>query len=258
MHDTANDTATGTTSDTASGTATQAEPQPIGLLEGLATTRAVRRYLAEPIPENDLATILWHASRAPSGSNRQKFRFVVLRDGPIAQQAKALLGESFRKGWNAKRSNDGYTTEHSADDDSPKVRMARTMAHFVDHFEETPVVILACLVRYRQPTPTEGGSVYPAVQNLLLAARALGYGGVITGWHHAVTDELRDLLGIPDEVAIHATIPLGRPAGRHGPVRRRPLRELVYEDRWDHNAEWAVDPPGTRFTSAGPPPNTPN
>ena len=131
--------------------------------------------------------------------------------------------------------------------------MARTMQHFVDHFEETPVVVLPCLVRYRDPTPTEGASIYPACQNLLLAARALGYGGVMTTWHQLVEDELRGLLSIPDGVAIAATIPLGRPAGQHGPVRRRPLGELVYEDRWDAPAAWAVDPDGIRFTSAGPP-----
>ena len=84
------------------------EREEIGLLEGLATTRAIRRYLPEPIPEDDLNTILWHAGRAPSGSNRQKFRFLVLRDGPKARAAKSLLGESFRAGWNEKRSNDGY------------------------------------------------------------------------------------------------------------------------------------------------------
>ncbi|WP_419551388.1 nitroreductase family protein [Candidatus Poriferisodalis sp.] len=245
----------GTGSDVGSGTGTGTGP--IGLLEGLATTRAIRRYLPDPIPDEDLASILWHASRAPSGSNRQMFRFVVLRDGPSAQQVKALLGQSFRDGWNAKRSGDGYAEGSGAADNSPKARMARTMQHFVDHFEETPVVILACLVRYRQPTYAEGGSVYPAVQNLLLAARALGYGGVITGWHRDVEDELRELLGIPEGVAIHVTIPLGRPAGRHGPVRRRPLRELVYEDRWEQDAPWAVDPPDTHFTSAGPPPGSP-
>ena len=241
----------------AAGSATGSHAQPVGLLEGLATTRAIRRYLPDPIPEDDLATILWHAGRAPSGSNRQMFRFVVLRDGPVAKEAKALLGQSFRDGWGAKRSGDGYTEGSGAADDSPKARMARTMQHFVDHFEQTPVVILACLVRYRKPTYTEGASVFPAVQNLLLAARALGYGGVITGWHRDVEDELRELVGIPDGVAIHATIPLGRPAGRHGPVRRRPLREVVYEDRWEQDAVWAVDPSGTRFTSAGPPPGSP-
>ena len=95
--------------------------------------------------------------------------------------------------------------------------------------------------------------MYPACQNLLLAARALGYGGVLTMWHQYVEDELRDVLGIPADVAISATITLGRPVGNHGPVRRRPVAELVYEDGWEEPAPWATDPPGTRFTSAGPP-----
>lgn len=226
---------------------------PISLLEGLATTRAIRRYTPEPIPDDDLASILWHASRAPSGSNRQPFRFLVLRDGPTATEAKALLGRSFREMWADKRAADGYEDGSGADDGSPKARMARAMQHFVDHFEEAPVVVLPCLIRYRAPYPSEGASVYPACQNLLLAARALGYGGVMTVWHALVEDELRALLGMPDHVAIAATIPLGRPMGNHGPVRRRPLGELVFEDRWEQSAPWAIDPEGTQFTSAGPP-----
>lgn len=228
----------------------------VDLLEGIATTRAIRRYRPDPIPGDDLATILFAASRAPTGSNRQPLRFLVLRDGPMATQAKALLGHSFRAAWQAKRDEDGYAAGSGGEEDSPKGRMRAAMEHFVDHFEQTPVVILACLVRYREPTPTEGNSVYPAVQNLLLAARALGYGGVITGWHMAVEDELRQLLGIPDGVALHACIPLGRPQGQHGPVRRRPLRELVYDDRWEGDAPWATDPPGTKYAAAGPPQRT--
>lgn len=223
------------------------------LLTGLATTRAIRRYRDEPIPEDDLASILWHATRAPSGSNRQPFRFLVLRDGPRAEEARTLLGTSFRRLWSAKRRSDGYDEGSGAADDTPKARMAATMQHFVDHFEQTPVVVLACLRRHRDPNPSEGASVYPACQNLLLAARALGYGGVLTMWHQYVEDELRDVLGIPADVAISATITLGRPVGNHGPVRRRPVAELVYEDGWEEPAPWATDPPGTRFTSAGPP-----
>ncbi|MGH9273868.1 MAG: nitroreductase family protein [Acidimicrobiales bacterium] len=225
----------------------------ISLLDGLATTRAIRRYTDDPIPEDDLATMLWHATRAPSGSNRQPFRFLVLRDSPMAREVKALLGRSFRDNWSDKQRADGYATGSGLDDTSPKARMARTMQHFVDHFEATPVVVLPCYVRYRNPNPYDGASVYPACQNLLLAARALGYGGVITIWHAFVEAELRELLRLPEDVVIAATIPLGKPAGRHGPVRRRPVSELVYEDRWDAPAAWAVDPEGTRFTAAGPP-----
>lgn len=225
----------------------------IDLLTGLATTRAIRRYTAEPIPDDDLSQILWHATRAPSGSNRQGFRFVVLRDGPKATAAKALLGTSFRAMWSEKRAADGYDTGSGQAPNTPKARMAATMAHFVAEFESTPVVVLACLERHRGPDPTEGASVYPACQNLLLAARALGYGGVLTMWHAMVEAELRALLGFPDRVALSATIALGRPVGHHGPVRRRPIGELVFDDGWGQDAPWAVDPAGTEFTSAGPP-----
>lgn len=224
----------------------------VGLLEGLATTRAIRRYTPEDVPTEDLNTILWHASRAPSGSNRQGFRFLVLRNGDKSARAKALLGEAFRAGWEGKSTTDGYGRGSGVREDSPKSRQARAMQHYVDHFEDVPVVVLVCLVRHRSPDPYEGASVYPACQNLLLAARALGYGGVLTMWHHAVEDQLRSLLDIPDEVALSACITLGRPVGAHGPVRRRPIGELVFEDSWGSPPPWAIDPPGTEHTSAGP------
>lgn len=126
------------------------------------------------------------------------------------------------------------------------------MQQYVDHFEDIPVVVLVCLIRHRAADPYEGASVYPACQNLLLAARALGYGGVMTMWHHAVEGELREVLGIPADVALSACITLGRPAGSHGPVRRRPIGELVFDDAWGETPKWAQDPPGTEFTSAGP------
>ncbi|MEM1435011.1 MAG: nitroreductase family protein [Pseudomonadota bacterium] len=229
----------------------------LGLLEGLTHTRAIRRYLDEPVPEAALRDMLFAATRAPSGSNRQPFRFLVLSEGDKAEAAKALIGAAARKLWGNKRANDGYDQGSGAQQNSPKARMARTMQHYVDAFERVPVLILPCLVRYRDPNPMEGASVYPAVQNLLLAARGLGYGGVITGFHGAVDAELKSLLGIPEEVFISCTVTLGKPAGSHGPVRRRPLRELVFGDSWGEAPGWAQDPPGTRYTSAGPPKQRP-
>jgi len=228
-------------------------PDTVGLLEGLTTTRAIRRYRDEPVPPEVLRAILFAATRAPSGSNRQPFRFIVLTDGPNAREAKRLIGEGGRRAWAAKREADQYDAGSGAVAHSPKARLARTMQQFVDDFERVPVVILPCLERYRGPTPTEGASVYPACQNLMLAARALGYGTVFTGWNFLVEDELRTLLGVPDATLIAGTITLGKPVGRHGPVRRRPIAELVYEEQWGDAPDWAVDPPGTEFTSAGPP-----
>jgi nitroreductase len=225
----------------------------VGLLEGLCTTRAIRRYREEPVPREALRAMLFAASRAPSGSNRQPFRFLVLTDGPRAAEAKALVARAGRQVWAGKQERDGYRRGSGTDEGSPKARMARTMAQYVEGLERVPVLVLACLVRYREPTPAEGASVYPACQNLLLAARALGYGGVLTGFQGLVEQELRSLLEIPEAVALSATITIGRPEGHHGPVRRRPLGELVYEDSWGRAASFAVDPPGTRHTSAGPP-----
>jgi len=232
---------------------TMADDKTPGLLEGLFTTRAIRRFTDEPVPDEALATMLFAATRAPSGSNRQPFRFLVLRDGPRARQARRLIGEGARGAWGSKRRTDRYDEGSGQRAASPKARLAATMSEFVEGFEHIPVVVLPCLERYREPTPTEGASIYPACQNLLLAARALGYGGVLTGWHAMVEPELRALLGVPDHAFMAATIALGRPAGRHGPVRRRPLHELVYEDGWGEAPDWAVDPPGTEFTQAGPP-----
>jgi len=225
---------------------------PISAIEALSTTRAIRRYTNDPIPAETLNQILWCASRAPSGSNRQPFRFLAVTDGQVADKVKSLLGDSFRKGWAAKLKYDGYQTGSGQDPNSPKSRQAATMQHYVDHIEQVPVIVFACLVRYRDASPTEGASIYPACQNLLIAARSLGFGGALTMWHQGVEAELRELLAIPDNVAISACITLGKPQGSHGPVRRRPIAELVFENQWGASPSWAVDPDGTRFTSAGP------
>jgi len=223
------------------------------LLEGLATTRAIRRYSDAPVTDEELATILWSATRAPSGSNRQPFRFIVLRDGPRAVAARGVLGAAAARMWKGKQATDGYASGSGAEPGSPKARMARTMQQYADRFADAPVIVLACLVRYRDANPFEGSSVYPACQNLLLAARALGLGGVLTQIQLLAEAELREVLGVPEGVALHATITLGHPVGHHGPVRRRPLGELVYEDGWAQPPAWAIDPPGTRWTAAGPP-----
>jgi nitroreductase len=224
------------------------------LYEGLLTTRAIRRYTDDKIPDEALRDILFAATRAPSGSNRQPFRFIVLTDGPVAAEAKRLIGEAAETFWEAKRAEDGYDKGSGTEATSPKARMARTMQHYVDHFASVPVLVLAYYVPYRPSTHlVDGASIYPACQNLLLAARALGYGGVLTGLGNMAEPTLRTLLQVPDEALLMATITLGRPQGGHGPVRRRPLPELVFGEQWGQPPAWAVDPPGVRHTAAGPP-----
>ncbi len=229
--------------------------QEIGLLDGLATTRAIRRYTDAEVTDEQLNQVLFAASRAPSGSNRQLFRFIVLRDDDASKPARELLAQGARKIWGAKKTADKYDRTSSTESGalSPKARMAATMEHYVDNFAAAPVIILPCLIRHRDPTPTEGASVYPAVQNLLLAARAIGLGGALTSMHLPVEAELRELLGIPDEVLLAATMTLGQPQGSHGPVRRQPLSHFVFESTWGAQPAWVEDPPGTTFTQAGPP-----
>lgn len=227
------------------------------LYEGLCTTRSIRRFTTEPVSDGDIAALLFAASRAPNGSNRNAFRFLVLRDGPVAAEAKALLGGAFRRTWASMQRSGDYARIATVDLSTAAGRAGAAMQDFVDRFEEIPVVVLPCLLRYRPPDPSEGASIYPACQNLLLAARARGLGGVLTMWHGSVEVELRGLLGIPEAgapdgsehgIAIAATIPIGHPQGSHGPVRRRPLTDVVYDGAWGEAAPWAIDPPGTRFT----------
>ena len=142
----------------------------------------------------------------------------------MAEEAKRLIGEGARRFWAAKREADGYDSGSGAQADSPKARMARTMQHYVDTYESVPVLVLACFRRYRHVGYLHRRCIrLPGLPEPAAGARALGFGGVMTGWQFAADAELRALLHIPDEVEIMATITLGRPQGRHGPVRRRPL-----------------------------------
>lgn len=215
------------------------------LSEGLATTRSIRRYTDEPVTEEQLGRALWLATRAPSGSNRQPFRFVVLRDGPVARKVRELLADGAQSIWATKSSSGEFPDRKPQ---SRTERMRASMDHYVEHLASAPVIVLPCMVRYREPTVTEGASIYPAVQNLLLGARSVGLGGALTMFHQVHDDEIRRAIGVPDEAFIAATITLGHPAGAHGPVRRKPLDQLVFEDSWGQAPAWAVDPPGTRFT----------
>ena len=224
----------------------------VSLLEGMATARTIRRYTRDEIPDEHLSKILWSATRAPSGTNRQPFRFLVLRDGSRARQAKTLMAEAFRRGWQEKSTNEGWT-EGDFDRSSRRGRTLAAMQQFVDDFEHIPVIVLALFERYRPLSHHEGASVFPACQNLFLAARALGYGACFSGWHLRVEQELRDLLEIPENVELSLCITLGKPAGNHGPLRRRPIGDLVFDDVWQGEAKWAKDPPGSRFTRGGPP-----
>jgi nitroreductase len=208
------------------------------VLAAIGTTRSIRRYRPDPVSEQDLATMLWAATRAPNSSNTQPVRFVVLRRSEATLPARRLLGDAFRAYWATKADTERWWEGSGALANSRKGRAARTMQHYVDHFEDIPVVILACQLPLRPIDPYSVGSVWPACQNLLLAARVLGYGGTMAAFHMGRDEALKALLGIPEDVFVASTITLGRPAGHHGPLRRRPVSDVVFDGQWDASADW--------------------
>jgi nitroreductase len=209
---------------------------PIGLLEGMSTTRSIRRFLSDPIPDDLLRSVLEAATWAPSGSNSQGWRLVVVRDAEKRRQ----IGEIYQRGFFT-----FYPRERLADETDPsRQRMYRGAVHLADNLGiEPPVLVLFCGLRPNDPSSkspssvcpwTRGSSIYLAVQNLLLAARASGLGGCLTTVHLLYETEVKTILGIPDEYDTFALVPLGYPQDRFGPLRRRPVEEVTYLDRWDN------------------------
>jgi len=196
----------------------------------VTTQRAIRRLKTDPIPDAALRQIMDAAICAPSGGNRQGWSFVVVRD----PAKRARLGELYREAWSELMKVPYYRDAASAPPDSPAGRMLASARHLGQHLGEAPVLILACIALDpgAQPTLTTGASIYPAVQNIMLAAHALGIGSCITTIHRFRDAQVKELLGIPSDVETAALIPLGYPLGKFGRPPRRPLREVAFADRW--------------------------
>jgi len=196
----------------------------------VTTQRAIRRLKTDPIPEAVLRQIMDAAICAPSGGNRQGWSFVIVRDAA----KRARLGELYREAWGELMKVPYYAGAAKELADSPAGRMLASARHLGEHFGEAPVLILACIALDPGvvPTLTTGASIYPAVQNIMLAARALGIGSCITTIHRFRDAQVKQLLGIPAEIETAALIPLGYPLGKFGRPPRRPLREVAFADRW--------------------------
>jgi nitroreductase len=196
----------------------------------VTTQRATRRLTPEPIPEATLRQIMDAAICAPSGGNRQGWSFLIVRD----PAKRARLGELYREAWDELMKVPYYRDAAAAPPDSPAGKMLASARHLSEHLGEAPVLIVACigLDPGVKATLTTGASIYPAAQNLMLAARALGIGSCITTIHRFRDAQVKDLLGIPADVETAALIPLGYPRGKFGRPPRRPLREVAFADRW--------------------------
>jgi nitroreductase len=184
------------------------------LFEAIHTCRAIRRFRPDPIPDDVLAQIMDAAVHAPSGGNAQPWRFIVLRD----PQVKRKLGDLYNQALESR-----YAGATSGD-------------NLPSHWGDVPVLIMVCRKELDPPVATSTASLYasmyPAVQNILLAARALGVGSCLTTVHKLRDAEVNALLGVPAGVETVACIPLGYPRGGFGPVQRKPWQEVTYFDRW--------------------------
>lgn len=200
-------------------------PEEIGLFEAMYTQRAIRHLKSDPVSDDIIEKLIEAASKAPSGGNRQPWRFIVIRDADVKQK----LGEYYYQAWLAaygpSESPTGGLQRHVRD----------SATYLAENMKDVPVLIMACVEHDGSPgTMGRGSSIYPAIQNLLLAARSLGLGSVITSLHKRYESEVKELLGIPDNVETAALLPIGYPQNgvEYGPTRRQPVKEITYWERW--------------------------
>ena len=220
----------------------------IDLFEVMYSARALRRFKPEPVPEDLLTRILDAAIRAPSAGNAQNWIFIVVRDAQQRQQ----LSDIYRRAseivarFYAARGRPPHLSEEQYR------RLMDSGSYLWTHMQEAPALLVPCLrLQPLEPLPASevpldvqqtyqelrlnrlsGASIYPAVQNIILACRALGLGTLITTNHTLLEEEVRSLLRLPPEIKTYALMPIGYPSDKFGPVRRRPFNEVAFVDRY--------------------------
>lgn len=221
----------------------------IGLFEAMYSARALRRFKPDAVPDELISKILDAAIRAPSAGDSQHWAFVVVRD----PEQRRKIGEIYRKaskviGWfYVGRERPAHM------DEVQYKRFLSSGTYLWDHMDEAPVLLLTCLqsrpmpssegmpadllAKYKAAAPNlarmAGASIYPAVQNIILACRALGLGTVLTTNHLVYEDEVKAVLGLPSDVQTYGLMPIGYPRGKFGPVKRKPLSEVAHLDSWE-------------------------
>lgn len=209
------------------------------MYDGILTTRAIRRFTDEPVTEEEVMACIRAAVQGPSGGNIQPWQFLVVTD----PETKATLGDIYR------RSYERYEAAllplvppfKREEDQASWNRTITASRHLAEHLGEAPMLVLALMPAISMTlTDAEGdldvgtpyASVYPAVQNLMLAARSLGIGSTLTTVYRIRQDEVRELLAIPEGYEVVALVPLGRPAGKFGAARRRPPEAVTHWNRF--------------------------
>jgi len=220
----------------------------IGLFEAMYSARALRHFKPDPVPPALIEKVLDSAIRASSGGNTQHWTFIVVRD----PDKKRELGALYRKAsdYADKIYSNRPTPAHLTDEQNRQ--FIANSAFLWDHMSDAPIILVPCLQKREPPARetlppivqaryeahlanlarTSGASIYPAVQNIILACRALGLGTVITTNHMLYEDEVKAALGIPDNVGTFAMMPIGFPTKKYGPLTRKPVAEVTYVDGW--------------------------
>jgi nitroreductase len=209
------------------------------VFEAINTTRAVRRFSSEPVTDAEILTCIRAATQGPSGGNIQPWQFVVVTD----PDTKRALAEVYRRAYARYepallRSLPPFrSAEHKASFE----RMRRASRHLAEHLGEAPVLVLVLMPSISMTLQDDGGpldvgtpfaSVYPAVQNFMLAARGLGIGTTLTTVYRIYQDEVRSIGAIPDRYEVIALIPMGRPQKPFRLGRRRPAEQLTHWNRF--------------------------
>ena len=194
---------------------------PLG--EVMFTQRSIRRFRPDPIPLEDIRLVVEAAVRAPNGGNQQVARFLVVNDRATVRD----FGGLYREAWWAKRHDEGFQ--------SPADLPARfgPAAGLAEAMSDVPCIVFALAMRNG---PAD--SVIPAVQNLMLAARAIGIGSVPTTLHPSVMSRFHAMFGIPEDVGFHFCVPLGYPQGHFGPNVRRPTSDTTFLNGWGAPVPW--------------------
>lgn len=205
----------------------------MGIFDTIYNCRAMRRLDTKEVPEALLTELINAANQAPSGSNSQGARWIVVRDTKVKQRLAELNREGVETYLAPLIDNPGSLSHQSGD---KRRRMVDAVVWQKEHMHEIPALIIACM-EFGAPATNDmiargNGSIWPGIQNLLLAARALCLGAAPTTLALNDRQAVAEALNLPDSMAAYALIPVGYPLGKFGPVTRKPLKEILRFDTW--------------------------
>jgi nitroreductase len=206
-----------------------------GLFEIMFSLRSMRKLKTDPIPQDVLDKILAAGTQAPSGQNTQPWAFIAIQD----PATKKFVQEKYDAGI---KERFGKFSIDKIGDDTTEKRTTKAAFHLSEHMHEVPLLLMVCGKRdwpfqtlpenRTGKAPPNYGAVYPCVQNILLACRALGLGASLTTTHRLHEAEIAERLGVPDDYGLVVLIPIGYPKGKFGPISRTPPAELTHYDSW--------------------------